>query len=65
MKKFKYVFLIIGIIYLAEVVYTFIKPKIAYEILSFDIPLSVFVIFKLIFSFVFIMLFRQAGENKG
>jgi hypothetical protein len=57
--------LIVGIIYLVEVVYAFIKPKASYEILSFDVPFYAFVIYRLLFCFAFIMLFRETGKNKG
>ncbi len=63
-KNFKYVFLILGIVYLLEVIYAFVKPRESYEILSFDVPLFAFIIFRLLFGFVFIMLFRKSGENK-
>ena len=65
MKNFKYLFLIVGLIYLVEVVYAFIKPKASYEILSFDVPFLAFIIYRLFFGFIFIMLFRRAVNDRG
>ena len=65
MKNFKYVFLIVGLIYLAEVVYAFIKPRTSYDIFSFDVPFFAFIIFRLFFGFVFLMLFRNTVNDKG
>jgi hypothetical protein len=65
MKNFKYVFLILGIVYLLEVIYAFYKPRTSYEILSFNVPLFAFIVYRLLFGFVFIMLFRKSSENKS
>ena len=65
MKNFKYLFLIVGLIYLVEVVYAFIKPKTSYEIFSFDVPFFAFIIYRLFFGFTFIMLFRKTVNDKG
>ncbi|MEA5405527.1 hypothetical protein VB776_21485 [Arcicella sp. DC2W] len=64
MKNFKYVFLILGLFYLLEVIYAFIKPKASYEVLSFDVPFYAFIIYRLFFGVAFIMLFRNIGNTK-
>ncbi len=65
MRFFKYLMLLVGIIYLVEVVYAFIKPKASYEIFSFDVPFYAFAIYKLLLGSTFIMLFRQKANNEG
>jgi hypothetical protein len=65
MKNFKYVFLIVGIVYLLEVIYAFIKPRESYQIISFDVPFFVFILFRLLVGFAFIMLFKKEFENKS
>jgi hypothetical protein len=56
--------LLVGIIYLAEMVYAFTKPKASYEIFSFDVPFYAFAIYKLFLGTAFIMLFRQRVNNE-
>jgi hypothetical protein len=63
MKNFKYLFLVVGIIYLIEVIYAFVKPSASYEILSFDVPLFAFVAYRLFFGVVFIIGFKKMGEK--
>lgn len=63
MKNFKYLFLIVGCIYLIEVIYAFIKPKASYEILSFNVPFFAFIAYRLLFGFIFIFGFKKMGEK--
>jgi hypothetical protein len=65
MKNFKYVFLIVGIIYLLEIVYTFFKPSESYEIFSFNVPFFAFIIFRLFIALSFLMLYKQSGANEN
>lgn len=60
MKNFKYIFLVLAIINLLEVIYAFYKPRTSYEIFSFNIPLYVFIIYRLLFGFAFIMLYKKS-----
>jgi hypothetical protein len=63
MKNFKYVFLLVGCIYLIEVIYAFIKPSASYEILSFNVPFFAFIAYRLFFGVAFIMGFKKMGEK--
>ena len=63
MKNFKYLFLIVGCIYLIEVIYAFIKPSASYEILSFKVPFWGFIAYRLFFGVAFILWFKKAGEK--
>ena len=63
MKNFKYLFLVVGCIYLLEVIYAFIKPRTSYEILSFDVPFFAFIAFRLLVGIAFIMSFKKASEK--
>lgn len=63
MKILKYFFLVVGIIYLIEVLYIFVQPKPNYEIFGFDVPLLGFVIFRLFVSFAFIWQFKNRWDN--
>ncbi len=65
MKNFKYLFLIVGIIYLLEIIYAFFKPKESYEIFSFNVPFFVFIIFRLFIALSFLMLYKQRGANEN
>lgn len=64
MKKFKYVFLILGIINLLDAGYTFIEPDDSYKILSFEVPHFAYVIYKVIFGISFIFFFKKEWEKK-
>lgn len=65
MKNFKYLFLIVGCIYLLEVIYAFFKPKASYEILSFNVPFLAFIAYRLFFGIAFILGFKKAGEKEN
>ena len=41
----KYLFLIVGVFYLLEVVYAFVKPRELYEIFSYNVPFFAFITF--------------------
>jgi hypothetical protein len=64
MKNFKYLFLIVGCIYLFEVIYAFVKPSASYEILSFKVPFLASVAYRLFFGVaLFILGFKKMGEK--
>ena len=63
MKNFKYLFLVVGCIYLIEVVYAFIKPSASYEVLSFKVPFWGFIAYRLFFGVAFILWFKKAEEK--
>ncbi|MEY4539144.1 MAG: hypothetical protein RLZZ306_901 [Bacteroidota bacterium] len=63
MKNFKYLFLVVGCIYLIEVIYAFIKPSTSYEILSFKVPFWGFIAYRLFFGVAFIVGFKRMGEK--
>jgi hypothetical protein len=63
MKNFKYVYLAVGLIYLIEVAYAFVKPSQSYAIFSFEVSFFTFVVFKVILGIVFIMLFRRDAQR--
>lgn len=63
MKKFKYVFLVLGIINLLDAGYTFIEPYDSYKILSFEVPQIAYVIYKVVFGIAFIYFFKRESER--
>jgi hypothetical protein len=63
MKNFKYLFLVVGCIYLIEVIYAFIKPSASYEILSFKVPFFAFIAYRLFFGVAFVMGFKKMEEK--
>jgi uncharacterized membrane protein len=65
MQKFKYVFIILGIIYIIEAIYSFMDPKDFYTIISFRVPYYVFAIYKLLvgISFILVSKIKATGKN--